>query len=35
VFVDGDQGCEPMPIPAELVEMMMHLGTITHQGDGM
>lgn len=32
VFVDGDKGCEPLPIPADLIAMLMDLGTVQHEG---
>lgn len=35
VFVDGDMACEPMPVPSALVEMLMDLGSIRHEGDGL
>lgn len=36
-FIDGDQACTPMPIPAILLDMILDVGkgTIHHEKDGM
>jgi hypothetical protein len=34
LFLDGDKGCSPMRAPAELIELLMRVGTgeIAHEG---
>lgn len=36
VFVDGKTACNKMgPLPSSVVKMILNLGTITHEGDGL
>lgn len=34
IFLDGDKACTPMPVPKELIEMLMNLSEVRHEGSG-